>query len=71
MQLHHSTRGLRIKLGTSLALLGISLWVAAVVVHVTPVDARDVTVPHMEARLLGIVAGGAAVAGGIVLMAAA
>ena len=71
MQTRGPMRGRRKVLGTSLALLGFSLWVAAVVVRVTPVDVRDVTIPHIEARLLSIVAGGAAVAGGIVLMAAA
>lgn len=68
---HHSIRGLRRKLGASLAFVGLLLWVAAVLVHVTPVGDRDVTFPHFEARLLSIVSGGAAVAGGIVLIAAA
>lgn len=68
---HHSIRGLRRKLGASLALVGVLLWVAAVLVHVTPAGDRDVTFPHFEARLLSIVGGGAAVAGGIVLIAAA
>jgi hypothetical protein len=56
--------------GTILAVIGISVWVTAVVLRITPADARDVSFAHMEARLLGIVAGGAAVAGGIVLIAA-
>jgi hypothetical protein len=51
--------------------LGISLWLTAVALHVVPPAARDVTFPHLEARLLGIVMGGASVAGGIVLIAAA
>lgn len=63
------TRGWRRTLAASLALVGIMLWVAAVAVHVTPADARDVTFSHMEARLMGIVTGGASVAGGIILLA--
>jgi hypothetical protein len=56
--------------GTGLALVGVLLWVTAVVLHVAPADARDVTFPHIEARLLAIVTGGASVGGGIMLLAA-
>ena len=69
MEPRHLTRGWRRTLAASLALVGIVLWVAAVAVHVTPADARDVTIPHIEARLMGIVTGGASVAGGIILIA--
>jgi hypothetical protein len=48
-----------------------SLWVTAVALHVTPLSARDVSLPHFEARLLAIVTGGASVAGGIILAATA
>lgn len=58
-------------IGTALVVLGISLWLAAVALHIAPPSARDVTFPHFEARLLGIVAGGVAITGGIVLFAAA
>ncbi len=44
--------------------------VSAATLHVSPAGARDVTFPHMELRLLGIVVGGASVAGGIGLFAA-
>ncbi len=71
MQPHHLTRAGKRKLGTALTILGIFLWVGAIVLHITPANARDVTFPHMEARLLAIVTGGASVAGGIVLLAAA
>jgi hypothetical protein len=57
-------------LAASLALFGIVLWVTAVAVQVTPSRARDVNLPYFEERLLGIVIGGAAVAGGIILIAA-
>ncbi len=58
-------------IGTALVVFGICLWLAAVALHVAPPSARDVTFPHFEARLLGIVTGGAAVTGGIILFAAA
>jgi len=46
-------------------------WVLAATLHVTPADARDVSVSHIGDRLVGTVAGGALVAGGIALLAAA
>ncbi len=67
---HRLTRSRKIGLGTGLAVFGLLLWVTAIVLHVTPADARDVTFPHIEARLLAIVTGGASVGGGIILMAA-
>ena len=42
----------------ALAALGMSLWLGAVMLRVTPPDQRDVSFPHLEARLIGIVAGG-------------
>jgi hypothetical protein len=69
MQMRYSTWSWRVTVGTALALLGVSLWVAAVVLQVTPADARVVTFPHFEIRLLAIVTGGAMVAGGIILLA--
>ncbi|HEU0155229.1 MAG TPA: hypothetical protein VFQ82_04105 [Stellaceae bacterium] len=54
---------------TLLGALGLLLWVFAATLHLTPATARDVAVGHMEARSLGIVAGGAAVAAGIALLA--
>lgn len=64
------TRARKRRIGAALALLGISLWLMAVVLHVSPTDGRDVTFPYLKARLIGIVAGGASVTGGIVLFAA-
>jgi hypothetical protein len=57
--------------GAALTIVGMSLWLAAVALHVTPVAERDVNFPHMEARLLAIVTGGASVTGGIALLASA
>ena len=71
MQPQFLTRARKRKIGAALAALGIFLWLSAVTQHVGPAGARDVTFPHMELRLLGIVVGGASVAGGIVLFAAA
>jgi hypothetical protein len=65
------TRTRRRKFASALMVLGISLWVGAIMLHITPADARDVSFPHMEARLLAIVTGGALVAGGIAIFAAA
>jgi hypothetical protein len=70
LQTRYLSSALRRKLGTGLALFGLALWMTAIVLHVTPADARDVTVPHIEARLLAIVTGGASVGGGIILIAA-
>jgi hypothetical protein len=64
------TRPRRRGIAAALAVIGVSLWLGAVLLHVSPTDGRDVTFPHLEARLLGIVAGGASVAGGIVLLVA-
>jgi hypothetical protein len=71
MHVRHFIRAHRRRLGTSLALLGVTVWITAAALHVTPANVRDVTFPHMEVRLLGIVTGGASVAGGIILMATA
>jgi hypothetical protein len=68
---HHLTRAGKRKLGAALTIMGVFLWVGAIMLHITPADARDVTFPHIEARLLAIVTGGASVAGGIILLAAA
>ncbi|GEM_PF-1671102 len=57
-------------LAALLGSFGVVLWVLAVLLHVTPADARDVNYPHIQERLLGIVAGGAAITGSIALIAA-
>jgi len=49
--------------------VGMLLWVAAATLHVAPAQDRDVSFGHLEARSLGVVAGGVAVAGGIALLA--
>ena len=54
-------------LAASLAVLGIGLWVTAVLAHVAP---ADVTFSHFEARFMAVVTGGAAAMVGIILLAA-
>ena len=69
-QSRNLSSALRRKLGTGLAVFGLALWVTAIVLHVTPAAARDVTIPHIEARLVAIVTGGTSVGAGIILLAA-
>ena len=71
MHPHFVTCAQKRGIGAALAVLGISLWLGAVALHVTPIAERDVNFPHMEARLLAIVTGGASVTGGIALLASA
>jgi hypothetical protein len=56
-------------LAASLAVFGIALWAAAILLHVTPANERDVNFPHFQERLMAVVIGGAAVTGGIILLA--
>jgi hypothetical protein len=59
------------RLAAALGFLGLVIWVLAPTLHVAPAATRDVTVTHIGDRLVGTVAGGALVAGGIALLAAA
>ena len=68
---HSRTRTRIRRLAAVFASLGLLTWVLAATLHVTPADARDVSVSHIGDRLVGTVAGGALVAGGIALLAAA
>jgi hypothetical protein len=58
-------------LGLGLVVLGAMLWAAAAALHLAAPVPGGVSIPHMEGRSLAIIAGGAAVAGGIVLIATA
>jgi len=71
MHPHFPTCGQKRGIGAALTVVGMSLWLAAVALHITPITERDVNFPHMEARLLAIVTGGASVTGGIALLASA
>jgi uncharacterized membrane protein len=59
------------RLAATFAFLGLAIWVLAVTLRIAPADTRDVSVSHIGDRLVGIVAGGALIAGGIALFAAA
>ena len=65
------TPRLRRKMGWVLAALGMTVWVASGTLSLAVHDERDVSIPHFEARSLGVISGGAAVVGGIVLLATA
>jgi hypothetical protein len=60
--------------GLVLASFGVAIWIAAVAVHHAAAPAGDIggePAPHRMLRSLGIIAGGAAVTGGIALIALA
>jgi hypothetical protein len=58
----YPTRRFRRKLGCVFGVLGMIIWALA---------ATPVSIPHFEARALGVIAGGAAAAVGIILFATA
>jgi hypothetical protein len=64
------TRARRRMAAAILATLGVTLWAVATTVYLTPASARDVSIPHITDRLVGVVGGGATLAGAIVLLAA-
>ncbi len=65
------TRRLRRKMGCALAGLGMIVWAVSGTLHLDTHGERDVSIPHFEARALGVIGGGAAVIGGIMLFATA
>ena len=64
------TRARRRILAACSAVFGVVLWVTAIGIQPTPPNASDVTIPDIQARLLGIVIGGASITAGIILIAA-
>jgi hypothetical protein len=64
-------RAQRRVLGTTLAVLGITVWVSSATLRLTSHDHRDVSIGHIEDRLVGVISGGALVAGGVILLATA
>ena len=58
-------------LGAALAVLGVIVWATAATLRLAPDDHRDVSISHFEERSLGVIAGGASVVGGIILLATA
>ena len=65
------TRKFRRKLGFVFALLGTIIWVSAASLHLAAQQGRNVSISHVEARTLGVIVGGAVIAGGIILFASA
>jgi hypothetical protein len=64
-------RGVRRKIGYALAALGTIIWAVSGTLRFETPDEGDVSIPHFEARALGVICGGAVVARGIVLLAIA
>jgi hypothetical protein len=58
-------------LGAALAVLGVVLWAISATLRLAPDDHRDISVSHFEERSLGVIAGGASVVSGIILLATA
>jgi hypothetical protein len=64
-------RSVRRKIGCALAALGTIIWAVSGTLRFDTHHEGDVSIPHFEARALGVIGGGGAVAGGIVLLATA
>ena len=65
------TRVRRRQLGSALMAFGILVWALSLAIHITASDNRDVSISYFEERSLGIIAGGASIIAGIVLLATA
>lgn len=71
MSRRNRIRACKRALGTVLTILGTAVWAISATPHFGPPDGRDVSIGHFEARSLGIIGGGASVAGGIILLVTA
>jgi hypothetical protein len=58
-------------LGSALAVLGVLVWAISATLPLASEDHRGVSISHFEERSLGVIAGGASVVGGIILLATA
>jgi len=54
-----------------LLFLGVMVWAMTATLRLASDDHRDVSISHFEERSLGVIVGGAAVVGGIILLATA
>ena len=63
------TRSFRRKIGYALCALGLVVWVGSA--GWPSLSGHDVTLPHFQARALGVVGGGAILAVGIILIVTA
>jgi len=57
--------------GAVLAALGVTVWAMSAALGFVSGGQRDVSISHFEERSLGVIAGGASVVGGIILLATA
>ena len=71
MDWRYRMRVRRRTLGSVLAVLGVIVWAISATLRLAPDDHRDVSISHFEELSLGVIAGGAAVVGGIILLATA
>jgi hypothetical protein len=58
-------------LGAALAVLGVMIWAISATLGLASHDHRDVSISRFEELSIGVIAGGASVAGGIILLATA
>lgn len=65
------TRFRRRRFGSALVGFGIVIWAVSLTLHLAAKDDRDVSISYFEERSLGVIAGGASVVTGIVLLATA
>jgi hypothetical protein len=54
-----------------LVVLAISLWAASAALRAMPRDRQEVSIAQLEERSIGVIAGGASIAAGIILLATA
>jgi hypothetical protein len=58
-------------LGSALAVLGVMVWLMSAALGLVSHDHRAVSMSHFEELSIGVIAGGASVVGGIILLATA
>ncbi len=58
-------------LGSALAVLGVTVWAVSAALGLAFNDHRDVSISHFEELSIGVIAGGALIVGGIILLATA
>jgi hypothetical protein len=58
-------------LGSALAVLGVMAWAMSATLGLASNDHRAISISHFEERSLGVIAGGASIVGGIILLATA
>ena len=59
------------RLGSALAVFGVMVWAMSATLALASHDQGDVSISHFEELSIGVIAGGASVVGGIILLATA